>query len=401
MVDKIEDPAVTNFREYVRINTSHPNPDYQQCVKWLTAKGNEAGGEVTVCESAPEKPVVIITFKGIDPDLPSLLLNSHTDVVPVFPEHWKYDPFSAYKEDNGDIYGRGTQDMKCVGIQYLEAIKKLQLDKKSLLRTVHLTYMPEEELDGALGMRLFVHSSEFRKLNVGFALDEGYANPSEKMSLFYGERAVWRFFVHCTGQPGHGSQFLHNTAGEKLQKVINSFLTYRTEQENKLKLNPNLQLGEVTTLNLTLLEGGVQFNVVPAKLSVGFDVRVAITENLEELENKFRTWCNEAGEGVTIDFKTKHMNQNKTCVEDSVCPWWDAFSNACEKEKIILVKTIFPAATDSKYLRMAGIPALGFSPMNNTPILLHDHNEYLNEKVFLRGISIYYSIIDSLANQSK
>ena len=24
-------------------------------------------------------------------------------------EFWKYDPFAAHKEENGDIYGRGTQ----------------------------------------------------------------------------------------------------------------------------------------------------------------------------------------------------------------------------------------------------------------------------------------------------
>lgn len=44
-----------------------------------------------------------------------------------------------------------------------------------------------------------------------------------------------------------------------------------------------------------------------------------------------------------------------------------------------------------------GIPVLGFSPMNNTPILLHDHNERLNEKTFLRGIEIYQEIIPALA----
>ena len=29
----------------------------------------------------------------------------------LFPmkEHWKYDPFAAVKEENGDIYARGTQ----------------------------------------------------------------------------------------------------------------------------------------------------------------------------------------------------------------------------------------------------------------------------------------------------
>ena len=45
-----------------------------------------------------------------------------------------------------------------------------------------------------------------------------------------------------------------------------------------------------------------------------------------------------------------------------------------------------------------GIPVFGFSPMNNTPILLHDHNEFLNEQVFLRGIHIYQHIIPAVAN---
>lgn len=45
-----------------------------------------------------------------------------------------------------------------------------------------------------------------------------------------------------------------------------------------------------------------------------------------------------------------------------------------------------------------GYPAIGFSPMNNTPILLHDHNEFLNEKVFLRGIEIYCQLITAVGN---
>ncbi|MBN3316805.1 ACY1 protein, partial [Atractosteus spatula] len=44
-----------------------------------------------------------------------------------------------------------------------------------------------------------------------------------------------------------------------------------------------------------------------------------------------------------------------------------------------------------------GIPAIGFSPMNRTPILLHDHNEFLNEQVFLRGIDIYHGLLPALA----
>lgn len=59
---------------------------------------------------------------------------------------------------------------------------------------------------------------------------------------------------------------------------------------------------------------------------------------------------------------------------------------------------MFPGGTDSKYLRSVGIPAIGFSPMNKTPILLHDHDECLQADVYLRGIRIYQQIIENIAN---
>ena len=59
---------------------------------------------------------------------------------------------------------------------------------------------------------------------------------------------------------------------------------------------------------------------------------------------------------------------------------------------------ICPGATDSCYIRALGIPMLGFSPMNHTPSLLHDHNERLNENVFLRGIDIYEKLLTAIGN---
>lgn len=57
---------------------------------------------------------------------------------------------------------------------------------------------------------------------------------------------------------------------------------------------------------------------------------------------------------------------------------------------------VFPAATDSRFLRQAGIPALGFSPMNKTEVLLHEHNEKLHQDTFLRGIEVYEAIFKDL-----
>ena len=36
--------------------------------------------------------------------------------------------------------------------------------------------------------------------------------------------------------------------------------------------------------------------------------------------------------------------------------------------------------------------------MNHTPILLHDHNEFLNERVFLDGIDFYKEVIAAAAS---
>ena len=56
-----------------------------------------------------------MTWPGTDPSLPSLLLNSHTDVVPVYPECWKHDPFEAVKGQNisKGIFHHGPHGNMC------------------------------------------------------------------------------------------------------------------------------------------------------------------------------------------------------------------------------------------------------------------------------------------------
>jgi len=57
-------------------------------------------------------------------------------------EKWTHDPFSADKDKNGNIFARGAQDMKSVGIQYLEAVRQLMSKGVQLRRTVHISFVP-------------------------------------------------------------------------------------------------------------------------------------------------------------------------------------------------------------------------------------------------------------------
>ena len=65
--------------------TSSPLPLLLEgAVKFLRGQAEAIGLECRVVEPLPGKPVVVMTWPGTEPALPTLLLNSHTDVVPVF-----------------------------------------------------------------------------------------------------------------------------------------------------------------------------------------------------------------------------------------------------------------------------------------------------------------------------
>uniref|UniRef100_A0A8C2P5A4 N-acyl-aliphatic-L-amino acid amidohydrolase n=1 Tax=Capra hircus TaxID=9925 RepID=A0A8C2P5A4_CAPHI len=320
-----EHPSVTLFRQYLRIRTLQPEPDYGAAVAFFEERALQLGLGCQKVEVAPGRVVTVLTWPGTNPKLSSVLLNSHTDVVPVFQEYWSHDPFEAFKDA------------------------------------------------------------------------DGLANPTDAFTVFYSERSPWWVRVTSTGKPGHGSRFIEDTAAEKLHKVVSSILAFREKERQRLQSDPQLKEGAVTSVNLTILEGGVAYNVVPATMSASFDFRVAPDVDLKAFEGQLQDWCQAAGEGVTFEFAQKWTEPQVTPTDDSD-PWWAAFSGACRDMNLTLEPEIFPAATDSRYLRAVGVPALGFSPMNRTPILLHDHDERLHEAVFLRGVDIYTRLLPALAS---
>lgn len=139
-----------------------------------------------------KKPVFIASWIGTCPELPSILVNSHMDVVPVFEDKWIHPPFAATADAEGRIYARGAQDCKCVGMQYLAAVRSLKKSNMQFKRTLHVMFVPDEEIGGEFGMLAFSRMQEFRDLNVGFALDEGSATEDDKFVAHYAERSIWR-----------------------------------------------------------------------------------------------------------------------------------------------------------------------------------------------------------------
>ena len=55
------------------------------------------------------------------------------------------------------------------------------------------------------------------------------------------------------GKTGHASIMFEDTAAEKIHHVMNKLLGIRTEQKKLLNSSPDLQLGDVTSVNMTML----------------------------------------------------------------------------------------------------------------------------------------------------
>jgi acetylornithine deacetylase/succinyl-diaminopimelate desuccinylase-like protein len=111
------DAAVERFRSYLRIRTAQPTPDYVGAAAFLKAQAIDIGCaalsratlashpvldcaraneharrarlQVELIEYAPRKPHVLMIWPGRDTALPSIMLNSHTDVVPAEASFWR------------------------------------------------------------------------------------------------------------------------------------------------------------------------------------------------------------------------------------------------------------------------------------------------------------------------
>jgi len=163
------------------------------CVEYLKKQAASLDLPVDVLYPAnKDNPVVVMKWEGKQPELQSIILNSHTDVVPVFPEKWTHDPFAADLDDEGRIFARGSQDTKEIGTQYLGAIRALKANGFQPKRTVYITFVPDEEVGGHLGMKEFVETDYFKKMNVAYSLDEAGPSFNETYNIFYAERTAWR-----------------------------------------------------------------------------------------------------------------------------------------------------------------------------------------------------------------
>lgn len=278
-------------------------------------------------------PSVMFEWPGRDPNLPGILLMSHFDVVPAnmsanpsTRSTWTHEPFSGHI-DGEFLWGRGTLDCKHGVMAILEAIDRHTADGFQPERTIYVALGHDEEIGGHDGNRKMADwlRSHGRKLHM--VLDEGGCIFTEfpgldRPAALIGVAEKGMLNVHLSvevspTEAGHASMPPSQTAigilASAIHRVQASPFPARIDgglRETLRFLGPempsfvrrlalaNLWLSGPmvksqltgkpssnallrTTVAPTLIEGGVQVNVLPPRASATLNLRLLPGDSIE------------------------------------------------------------------------------------------------------------------------
>lgn len=144
-------------------------------------------------------------------------------------------------------------------------------------------------------------------------------------------------------------------------------MAYRKQQEELLGYSSEggckhceaKKLGDVVTINLTMLHGGstndggktYALNVIPAELKAGFDIRIPPSVEMETIRKLLDEWTEEEGLSWEIAPWRKEIKEHFiTDLDNTNKKWFDQFSKlfSSNEMNIKLNREIFPASTDSR-----------------------------------------------------
>ena len=225
-------------------------------------------------------------------------LNAHGDVVPPG-EGWTHDPYGGEVVD-GKLYGRAAAVSKCDFATFTFATRALEALgaplRAGLTGAVELYFTYDEEFGGELGP--------------GWLLERGIIQPDLLIAAGFsyqvvtGHNGCLQMEVTVHGKMGHAA--VPHTAVDALQ-AANRILT-ALYQQNTLYQQVTSAVAGITHpyLNVGLIQGGTNTNVVPGTVVLKLDRRMIPEENPAEVEATLHRVIRDAAAGqpgITVDIK--------------------------------------------------------------------------------------------------
>ena len=360
-IDAHFDDEVRFLQALVQVPTDTPPgnnaPHAERTAELLAGFGFDAEKhavpEQEVRDYGLESITNLIVRRAYDAGGPVIALNAHGDVVPPG-EGWTHDPYGGEIVD-GKLYGRASAVSKCDFATFTfatRAIEALRAQGVALKGGVELHFTYDEEFGGELGP--------------GWLLKHGLTKPDYEIAAGFSYQIVTahngclQMEVTVHGVMAHAA--IPESGVDALQgavAILNAL--YAENARYKATIRSKVPGIDYPYINVGLIQGGTNTNVIPGKVVLKLDRRMIPEENSEQVEADIRRVITEAAAtrpGVSVDIRRLLMAHSLQPLPGNQ-PLVDALSKhgaAVFGEEIPVSGT--PLYTDVRLYCERGIPAV-------------------------------------------
>ncbi len=428
---RLTEEATQLLSEYIRVDTVNPPGNETRACEWLGPILDREGIPYRLYDPGATalpgegRATLVATLPGTGARGGALILLNHTDVVPFEREHWTVEPMSGEIRD-GYVWGRGTSDMKGMGIMELMVFLLHRRLGLPLERDLTFIAVADEEAGSAYGVE-FLARAHPELLECAYVINEGGSGTTEVFgvqrpvfTIGVAEKGPFWLRLSATGRPGHGSVPHDDNAADRLVRALQrvhdwqrplmpsvEVLEYFTQLQAAGVLrepvtgellqrlaneHPRIHSVQTNSISLTGLEAGVKHNVIPASASATLDVRLVPGYDPDRFIDELRAVIDDPR--VLIE----EIFRSSTPPSPLNTELYAVMTRAAKTlvEDAIVVPGVSTGFTDSRVFRRLGIPAYGFVPVLLDPDDVgraHGNDERLSIENLRLGMQILFETV--------
>ena len=314
---------------------------------------------------------------------PVFLFAGHVDVVPPGADGWKFPPFEP-TEDEGFLYGRGTQDMKTSDACFAAAACEFVSKHPQFKGTIALLFTSDEEGDGKDGTKYALEVLAEREAAPDFCI-VGEPSCFKQLgdTIKNGRRGSLNGKLTVRGIQGHVAY------PEKVKNPIHSAAPLLAELSQTV-WDEGLPPFPATSFQISNIHAGTgAVNVVPGECIITFNIRYNPKHTAASLEKQIEDMCRKHD----LDFKIEW--------QESASPFFSEkpyFRNELARavQDVTGIKPEFSTSggtSDGRFIRQWCPQVVEFGPVNDR---IHKVNERIPTKDIACLSKIYFRILERI-----
>lgn len=427
------------YRELVETNTVSTTGDTTKAAEAMAARLRAAGfpaADVQVLGPHPRKGNLVARLRGRGAEKPVLLL-AHLDVVEARREDWSTDPFKLLEKD-GYFYGRGTIDDKAMAAIFVDTLIRFKESGFTPNRDLIVALTADEELGPSPhnGVRWLLQNHR-ALIDAEFAINEGgggeLRNGRHVLNRIQtSEKVVWTFRLEVTNPGGHSSRPEKDNAiyrladglgrlarfdfpaslneatrlyfdrsaalweGQRADDMRSVARALTAEAVTRLSADASYNAFLRTTCVATRLEGGHANNALPQLARAVVNCRILPHEDIDDVQRTLVRVL--ADPQITVTPTRPALPSPPSSLRPDLLREVERITGEMWPG-VPVIPTMGTGATDSAFLRNAGIPAYGVSGLfvEATDNRTHGRDERISVRDLFAGREFLFRLVKSVA----